>query len=122
MFVLVVARWKNVVVLLSVGCCRLYASDSADEDRGGGSRGCTECGGGAKVGRDAAWLGSGGRVSKAGCSAGDGGRGGGVGGIIDAMVEAKVGGSGGGCGVVVCAGGGKVEERGAAAVGWLWWG
>ena len=31
-------------------------------------------------------LGSGGRVSKAGCSAGDGGRGGGVGGIIGAMV------------------------------------
>ena len=25
-------------------------------------------------------------------------------------------------GVVVCVGGGKVEERGGADVGWLWWG
>ena len=26
-----------------------------------------------------------------------------------------------GAGVVVCVGGGKVEERGGADVGWLWW-
>ena len=62
-------------------------------------------------------LGSGGHVSKAGCSAGDGGRGGGVGGIIDAMVEAKVGGSGGGCGGG--SGGGSGGGQGGELVCWF---
>ena len=119
MFVSVVARWKNVVLLLLVGCGGADAASLGDVDRGGGSRGCAE-----RVmvvvvvpRWEVMLLGGGGRVSKAGCSAGGGGRGGGVGGSIDAMVEAKVGGSGGGCGGG--GGGGSGGGQGGELVCWF---
>ena len=63
-------------------------------------------------------IGSGGRVSKAKCSAGGCDRGGGVGGNIDAMMGPKVGGGGGGRGGDGGGQGGSQRGGGGDAAEW----